>query len=227
MRELLIHDRSVQERVVNSLEKVWDLTDDLVEFYPRYDEYTVTIFGSARIQENSPIYQDVFEFAKNLARLECNVVTGGGPGIMEAGNRGAMEGKLSNSQIKSVGINIELPFEQKDNGYLDQVFPHKTFFTRLQHFMAVSDCFVAFYGGIGTVLEILTVLQLMQVKKISDCKLILVGKMWNGLIDWFESEMIKEDMQLIHQGDLLIPHLVPHYQDALEIIKQHKIQSGL
>lgn len=227
MRNIVIPDWGMQQRVVKSLEKVWDLTDDLVEFYPQYDKYTVTIFGSARITPDAIAYKDVVEFARNLARLECNVVTGGGPGIMEAGNRGAMEGKLIDSQIKSVGINIELPFEQKNNDYLDQVFPHKTFFTRLQHFTAVSDCFVAFYGGIGTVLEILTVLQLMQVKKIQDRKLILVGKMWHGLIDWFETEMLNEDMQLIHQGDLLIPHLAAHYQDALEIIKQHKIQSGL
>ncbi len=227
MSNLLITDKEMQQRVVNSLEKVWDLTDDLVAFYPRYDEYTVTVFGSARISPSSAVYQDVVEFASNLARLECNVVTGGGPGVMEAANYGAMTGKLNGSPVKSIGINIELPFEQKNNAYLDECFPHKTFFTRLQHFTAVSDSFVAFYGGIGTVLEILTILQLMQVKQITDRKLILVGSMWPGLIDWFKSEMLKDDMQLIHSGDLLIPQLVTHYQDALEIIKQHKIQSRL
>ena len=110
---------------------------------------------------------------------------------------------------------------------MDESFPHKTFFTRLQHFTAVSDCFVAFYGGIGTVLEILTILQLMQVKKIDNRKLILVGSMWPGLIKWFEAEMLNDDMQLIHSGDLVIPKLVDHYQDALEIIKQHKAQQDL
>lgn len=227
MDKIHINDKSLQQRVVNSLEKVWDLTDDLVDFYPPYDGYTVTVFGSARIPENSEKYREVVEFTKNLARLECNVVSGGGPGIMEAANRGAVEGKLPNSPVKSIGINIELPFEQKNNPYLDETFPHKTFFTRLQHFTAVTDCFVAFYGGIGTVLEILTVLQLMQVKKIENRKLILVGDMWPGLIQWFEDEMLKDDVQLIHSGDLLIPHLVPHYQDALEIVKQHKITVGL
>jgi uncharacterized protein (TIGR00730 family) len=227
MERFLINDEQVQQRVVNSLEKLWDLTDDLVEFYPRYKEYTVTVFGSARIAEESQVYKDVFDFASNLARLECNVVTGGGPGVMEAANRGAIAGKLAQSPVKSVGINIELPFEQKNNLYLDESFPHKTFFTRLQHFTAVSDCFVAFYGGIGTVLEILTILQLMQVKKIENRKLILVGSMWRGLIQWFETEMLKDDMQLIHSGDLMIPKLVDHYQDALEIIKQHKAQQDL
>lgn len=227
MDKIYINDKKLQQRVVNSLEKVWELTDDLVDFYPPYDGYTVTVFGSARIPETSERYQDVVEFAKNLARLECNVVSGGGPGIMEAANRGAMAGKLANSPVKSVGINIELPFEQTENPYLDERFPHKTFFTRLQHFTAISDCFVAFYGGIGTVLEILTVLQLMQVKKIEKRKLILVGSMWPGLIKWFESEMLNDDMQLIHSGDLLIPNLVSHYQDALEIIKQHKMDLSL
>ncbi|MEN9946262.1 MAG: hypothetical protein RLZZ293_648 [Pseudomonadota bacterium] len=226
MEKFLIKDKQVQQRVVNSLEKLWDLTDDLVEFYPRYPEYTITVFGSARIPETSLVYQDIVEFSAILSRLECNVVTGGGPGVMEAANCGAQQGKLANSPVKSVGINIELPFEQTNNPYLDECFPHKTFFTRLQHFVAISDCFVAFYGGIGTVLEILTVLQLMQVKKIENCKLILVGEMWHGLIKWFEAEMLKEDMQLIHQGDLLIPQVVNHYQDALDIIKQHKIQQN-
>lgn len=227
MDKISIHDKALQQRVVHSLEKVWDLTDDLVDFYPPYDNYSVTVFGSARIREDSIEYQEVVEFTKSLARLECNVISGGGPGVMEAANRGAMAGKLTDSPVKSVGINIELPFEQKNNPYLDECFPHKTFFTRLQHFTAVTDCFVAFYGGIGTVLEILTVLQLMQVKQISNRKLILVGAMWPGLIKWFESEMLNEDMQLIHSGDLLIPYLVPHYQDALEIIKQHKTQLDL
>lgn len=227
MERMHINDKNLQQRVVNSLEKVWDLTDDLVDFYPPYDGYTVTVFGSARIPEDSDKYREVVEFTKSLARLECNVVSGGGPGIMEAANRGAVEGKLPNSPVKSIGINIELPFEQKNNPYLDETFPHKTFFTRLQHFTAITDCFVAFYGGIGTVLEILTVLQLMQVKKIENRKLILVGDMWPGLIKWFESEMLKDDVQLIHSGDLLIPQLVPHYQDALEVVKQHKVSVGL
>lgn len=227
MDKFLINDKNLQYRVVNSLKKLWELTDELVAFYPRYDEYTVTVFGSARISEESQVYQDIVEFSKTLAALDCNVVTGGGPGVMEAANRGAMAGKLPDSLVKSVGINIELPFEQKNNPYLDEEFPHKTFFTRLQHFVAVSDCFVAFYGGIGTVLEILTVLQLMQVKKIEDRQLILVGDMWPGLIEWFKAEMLNEDMQLIHSGDLLIPQLVPHYQDALELIKQHKAQMYL
>lgn len=227
MSKLLIHDKALQQRVVNSLETLWGLTDDLVEFYPRYDEYTVTIFGSARIEESSPLYQNIVDFSASLARLECNVVTGGGPGVMEAANRGALQGKLANSPVKSVGINVELPFEQKSNDYLDEIFPHKTFFTRLQHFTAVSDCFVAFYGGIGTVLEILTILQLMQVKKIEGRKLILVGNMWPGLIKWFKREMLHEDMQLIHSGDLLIPLLVTDHQEAMEIIKQHKAVSYL
>ncbi len=224
MQKINLKDKVIQQRVVDSLEKVWDLTDDLVDFYPPYDGYTVTVFGSARIEESSQHYQDVVEFTKVLARLECNVVSGGGPGIMEAANRGVVEGRFNTENARSVGICIELPFEQRNNGYLDEVFPHKTFFTRLQHFTAVSDCFVAFYGGIGTVLEILTVLQLMQVKKIENRKLILVGKMWHGLINWFEQEMLNDDIQLIHRGDLLIPHLVDHYSEAVEIVKQHKLE---
>ena len=119
MDKISIHDKALQQRVVHSLEKVWDLTDDLVDFYPPYDNYSVTVFGSARIREDSIEYQEVVEFTKSLARLECNVISGGGPGIMEAANRGAMAGKLADSPVKSVGFNIELPFEQKNNPYLD------------------------------------------------------------------------------------------------------------
>jgi uncharacterized protein (TIGR00730 family) len=227
VEHLSIKDKLLQQRVVHSLEKVWDLTDDLVDFYPPYDTYSVTVFGSARIDESSVHYQNVVKFTKVLAGLSCNVITGGGPGIMEAANRGLVEGRCDNSMAKSIGISIELSFEQSTNAYIDEIFPHKTFFTRLQHFTAVTDCFVAFYGGIGTVYEILTVLQLMQVKKIENRKLILVGKMWRGLIDWFESEMLNEDIQLIHHGDLLIPHLVENYSEAIEVIKQHKLEINL
>ena len=110
----------------------------------------ISIFGSARFEESHPYYQQAKKMGAMVSKVGFTVLTGGGPGIMMAANQGAKE-----AGGKSVGVNIELPFEQKNNPYLDECFPHKTFFTRLQHFTAVSDCFVAFYGGIGTVLEIL------------------------------------------------------------------------
>ncbi len=217
-------DINVQEVIVESVNSLWQLTNNLVEVYPRFDLYTVSIFGSARVVQDSELYQEVREFAKQVALLECNIVTGGGYGIMEAANRGAFDAKLVDDIIQSIGLKIELPFEQMPNSYLDKIWHHKTFFSRLQHFSAISDSFVAFYGGIGTVLEILMILQMLQVKKIDNHKLILVGDMWPAMLEWFREYMLKDDMKLIHDGDLLIPTLVSNGSQALEVIEQHRCE---
>lgn len=229
MIDKISHNENPQDKTLSLLKQLWEITDDLVEFYPRYNKYTTAVFGSARINQDAVECRDAAKFAYASAKLGCNIITGGGPGIMEAASFGAFKAKTEDPSlaIKVIGSGIKLPKEQVANRYLDEYVLHKSFFTRLQHFVAVSDGFVAFYGGIGTVLEILTVLQLMQVHKIQRRKLILIGKMWFGLLSWFEKEMLTEDMQLIHSGDLLIPAIVQTYQEALELIKQHKTEINL
>ena len=115
--------------------------------------------------------------------MGCDILTGGGPGLMQAANEGAHSADPK-GRGRSVGINIELPFEQQVNPFVTQAFGHRTFFSRLHHFMIVSDAFVVTPGGIGSLLELSLVWQLLQVRHLYNTPLILVGKMWADLVDW-------------------------------------------
>src|SRR5262249_17536883 len=137
-----------------------------------------------------------------LTRLGRDIVTGGGPGLMQAANEGAKLADPNGSHQKSVGIRVELPFEQDVNAFVTEAFEHKTFFTRLHHFVLVSDAFIVFPGGIGTMLEMLMVWQLLQVRHLYDTPLILAGHFWDGLVDWTKSVMLDPAASLVCQADL-------------------------
>jgi predicted Rossmann-fold nucleotide-binding protein len=147
-------------------------------------------------------------------------VTGGGPGLMQAANEGA---KLANPDGTkgSVGIRVELPFEQDVNAFVTEAFEHKTFFTRLHHFVLVSDCFIVTPGGIGTVLETLMVWQLLQVRQLHDTPLILAGHFWDGLIEWAKSVMLRPDAPLVSPGDLNIPQILPDGPAIVRAVREH------
>src|SRR6185295_13014769 len=123
--------------------------------------------------------------AKALAALGCDIITGGGPGLMQAANQG-----VDAAGSKSMGIRVDLPFEQEVNPFVELAYEHRTFFTRLHHFVLASDAFIVAPGGIGTVLETFMVWQLLQVKHLEPMPLILVGNMWPGLIEWARSSML-------------------------------------
>lgn len=125
--------------------------------------------------------------AAALAELGCDIVTGGGPGLMQAANEGASSVP---GHPGSVGIRVELPFGQQVNPFVEQAFTHKTFFTRLHHFVLASDAFVIAPGGVGTVLETMMVWQLLQVRHLGDVPLILVGKIWPGLVAWARESIV-------------------------------------
>src|SRR3974377_1236957 len=147
------------------------------------ERYRVTIFGSARAKPGSFVYEEVKRVATALAGMGCDIITGGGPGLMQAANEGAAAANAP-ERNRSVGIRVELPFEQDVNPFVEQAFEHKTFFTRLHHFVLASDAFVVAPGGIGTVLELIMIWQLLQVKHVQDTPLILVGKMWAAPVGW-------------------------------------------
>lgn len=195
--------------------------------YQRYDGYTVAIFGSARLEETHQACTDTYNFAKELATLPCNVVTGGGLGVMVAANQGLVENRTSEASAKSIGLHITLPFEVKANPFIDDFVLHESFFTRLNQFTYISDAFVAFDGGIGTLLEIVAVLQLIQVGKIEKKKLILVGDMWVGLLQWITDSMIRDDASLIGKKDLQLIDIVNDYHEAFEVIKKHKAELNI
>lgn len=186
---------------------------DGFEFLSRLQR-TVTIFGSARLPEDSPFYGKAQEFAERLAREKFTVITGGGPGIMEAANRGAMEGNGL-----SVGLNIELPLEQEFNKYVKQGMGFHFFFSRKFMLDYSALAYVYFPGGYGTLDELFTVLTLIQTGKAErDVPVILFGvEYWKPLCEWIKSSL-DQHYHLIAHDDLNIWHLTDDVDEALDII---------
>ena len=184
------------------------ITDMGTEFY------RVSIFGSARIKPDTEEYKGVYTLAKELAENGADIVTGGGPGLMEAANAGAKEGS---SKSKSFGIRIDLPFEATPNDHLDIKFYHKRFSSRLDEFMRISHAVVVTPGGIGTLLELLYTWQLIQVNHISARPIILVGDMWNGFLDWIKSEPLKA--QLLDKSDFDNIIIVKNVHEVTKLLK--------
>jgi uncharacterized protein (TIGR00730 family) len=176
----------------------------------------VTIFGSARVKSTSPYYKMAEEIAYELVQQGYGVVTGGGPGIMEAGNRGAHRAKG-----KSVGLNIYLPHEQKGNIYIDpdKLITFDYFFVRKVMFMKYSQGFIVMPGGFGTLDEMTEALTLIQTKKIGRFPIVLVGKkFWRGLIDWFMKVLVSEGM--ISENDDELFSLVDTPEEAVKVIDE-------
>lgn len=205
-----------------SVLRLWDVVDDLSRLRPqRSAEYSVSIFGSARISPGCKEYEDIKRLAATLARNGCTVVTGGGPGLMQAANEGAREGAPDHPE-RSVGIRIALEFEQGVNPYVGEFFQHRTFFSRLHHFVLRSNAFVVTPGGIGTTLELMTVWQLLQVRKLTQAPLILVGEMWKSLVDWARTYMSAPEgaVAYANKQELDIPQCVLTVDEALAIINR-------
>jgi uncharacterized protein (TIGR00730 family) len=218
----LADPQGVLRVVSTAIYQLWDVANTLAQLRPpRLPFYSVTIFGSARIKLNTPAYDDVRRLAHELAKLGCRIVTGGGPGLMQAANEGAYQADPEN-KAGSVGIRVDLPFEQSVNAYVGDAYLHKTFFSRLHHFMLVSDAFIVMPGGIGTLLETAMVWQLLQVKKLYNTPLILVGSMWCELVEWAKRNMADFPSPLASAVDMTIPRCVPTVDDAIELIQADK-----
>jgi uncharacterized protein (TIGR00730 family) len=217
----LSDERAALEILTRSVFGLWDTVNELTRLRPtKRDRYRVTIFGSARIDPDHWVYAAVRDVAAELTRLGCDVVTGGGPGLMQAANEGAALADPEGKQ-KSVGIRVELPFEQDVNAFVTQAFEHKTFFTRLHHFVLVSDAFIVTPGGIGTVLETLMVWQLLQVRHLHDTPLILAGRFWDGLLDWAKAAMLQPGSPLVSPDDLTIPQVLPDGPAIVKAVREH------
>lgn len=217
----LADEEGVKQILVDSVFGLWDVVNNLTRLRPsKRDHYRATIFGSARAKPGTFAYEEVKRVAAALAELGCDIVTGGGPGLMQAANEGASSaGALERS--RSVGIRVELPFEQDANPFVQQAFEHKTFFTRLHHFVLTSDIFIVAPGGIGTVLELTMVWQLLQVQHVQNTPLILVGKMWAELVDWAKKNLLSTDPPLASPGDMDIPQCVNTADEAISLVREH------
>lgn len=215
----LTDEEAVRQVLVNSILGLWTVVNDLTRLRPSYRErYRVTIFGSARAQPGTFGYDETRRTAAALAAMGCDIITGGGPGLMQAANEGVA---VSAGRARSVGIRVDLPFEQDLNAFVTEAFQHRTFFTRLHQFVLTSDAFVVAPGGIGTVLETLMIWQLLQVGHLRDTPLILVGKMWPGLVEWARASMLSITPPLASDEDLAIPRCVPTADEAIAILREH------
>lgn len=213
-------ESKVLDILKHTVAHLWDTIDDLCRLRPtQRRRFHVTIFGSGRIAPESEIYREVRLLAGDLVQMGCVVVTGGGAGLMRAANEGALL-KGGSAPDVSVGIRMQnLP--DVSNPYTGRMYWHGSFFTRLQHFFLMSDAYVAFPGGLGTLLEMSVIWQLLQVHQLYCTPLILVGDMWIGILDWARQAMLEREPAFVDQLDLKIPRHVPNTEAALAIIREH------
>ncbi len=176
---------------------------------------SVSIFGSARSGRNHIYYQDAVRISQALSEAGFSIITGGGPGIMEAANLGASRG-----EGRSIGLNIKLPFEQDPNRFADIVIHFNYFFARKVMFVKYACGFVALPGGFGTLDEVFEALTLKQTRKIHDFPVILFGTAyWEGLLDWFTEQLLADKM--ISKRDLKLFTVTDDVDEVVEIIRRH------
>jgi uncharacterized protein (TIGR00730 family) len=217
----LSDEEAVKQVLVRTVFGLWDIVNDLTSLRPsKRERYRVTIFGSARAKPGTYVYDEVKRLSAALGEMGCDIITGGGPGLMQAANEGTAAVNAT-ERNRSVGIRVDLPFEQEVNPFVEQAFEHKTFFTRLHHFVLTSDAFVVAPGGIGTVLELTMIWQLLQVKHVHDTPLILIGKMWAELVDWAKRNLLKPELPLANVDDMAIPRCVNTADEAISLIREH------
>ena len=190
-------------------------TEKLKEITP-----AVSIFGSARTSPDHPYYALTEEIARQLSDAGFSVISGGGPGIMEAANKGAFGGIGP-----SVGLNIELPFEQGGNAYQDIDLTFKYFFMRKVMFVKYASAYVVMPGGFGTLDELMEAITLVQTGKSRKIPIILVGKaFWTGLLDWLKNTLVAEGMAGV--GDMDLIQLIDEPKDVVEAIFKHYEETG-
>lgn len=205
-----------------SINEAWRVFRIMAEFVEGIETLSdvanaVTIFGSARLKSEDIYYQKAEKLARLLVQEKFSVITGGGPGIMEAANKGAAE-----AGGKSVGLNIKLPYEQKPNPYANIHLDYKYFFVRKVMFVKYAVAYVILPGGFGTMDELFEALTLIQTKKIKSFPLILMGsEYWRGLVDWLKNTMMQEGK--INPVDMELIQIVDEPEDVVKLIKKYVI----
>jgi len=217
----LADEDAVRQILTDTLFGLWTTVNNLSRLRPsKRERYRVTLFGSARTEPGHWVYQDVRKLSASLAALGCDIVTGGGPGLMQAANEGARDAQAAGAG-QSIGIRVDLPFEQAANPFVEQAFTHETFFTRLHQFVLMSDAYIVAPGGIGTVLESMMIWQLLQVRHLRDTPLVFVGEMWKGLVSWAGANMLRAGCELASEEDLRIPVCANSPDQAIAVIREH------
>jgi len=201
-------------------EDIWRIFRIMAEFVEGFETLSkvgpcVTIFGSARAPEDHPHYKLTVDTARLFAQNGYGIISGGGPGIMEAANKGAHEvGGVS------IGLNIQLPFEQTPNPYIKTMLSFRYFFVRKVMFLKYTSAVIVMPGGFGTLDEFFETLTLVQTDKINPMPLVLMGReYWKGLFDWVGSSMLSE--KYILASDINLMHTTDDPEEALELVKKH------
>ena len=205
-----------------STEESWRIFRIMAEFVESIEVLSkvrnaVTIFGSARVKPEDKYYQMAEDLGRLLAKSGFAVITGGGPGIMEAANKGASE-----AGGQSLGMNIRLPFEQKPNPYANIQIDYKYFFIRKVMFVKYAMAYVILPGGYGTMDELFEALTLIQTKRVKSFPVILMGRdYWQGLLDWLKNCMLEKDM--INPFDLEMIHIIDDPEEVVKHINKYVI----
>ena len=209
----------VDDLTLNDSWRMFHIMAEFVEGFEQMPEVypAVSIFGSSRVKPKSPIYQTTVKVARLLVENGFNVISGGGPGVMEAANRGAAE-----AEGKSVGLHIHLPNEQKPNEYANVRLDFKYFFIRKVMFVKYSVAYIIMPGGFGTLDELFEALTLIQTKRIRYFPVILLdSKFWQGLLNWVKDTLMKE--KTISETDFDIFNVVDTAEEAVQIIKRRVV----
>jgi uncharacterized protein (TIGR00730 family) len=213
-KQYLIDDLSMQEswRLFKILSEIVDGFETLSDLGP-----AVSVFGSARVKPGDPLYERTMDLARQLTEAGFAVITGGGPGLMEAGNKGAFD-----AGGKSVGLHIHLPLEQKNNEYLNVRCDFRYFFIRKLMFIKYAMAYIALPGGFGTLDELSEALVLIQTKRIKPFPIVLLGKdYWSGLVDWFRTRLVVDGFCKEQDLDLFL--VTDSTEEAVAYISRHVI----
>jgi hypothetical protein len=200
----------------NKIDDAWQVLRIQGEFVKGFDQLSrlgpcISIFGSARTKPDNPYYKEAVKLSELIVKNGYGVITGGGPGIMEAGNKGAYKSKEG-----SVGLKIQLPFEAVANDYIDEMVDCRYFFTRKVFFLKYAQAFVAFPGGFGTFDELFETLTLIQTGHMRKVPIVLVGRdYWKGLIDWIKKVVLKKESN-VSEKDLDLFIVVDTAEEAME-----------
>lgn len=215
----MVERKKIRKLLSNKVQQLNEVIADMDQILTEMETefYRVCIFGSARIGVDSPFYKQAYELAKELACRGVDIVTGGGPGLMEAANRGAKDGS---NLSRSIGLPIELPFETDANAHLDVKHQHKRFSSRLDEFMRISHAVIVTPGGIGTLLELFYTWQLMQVNHIKPRPFILLGhSMFDPLIQYMED--VPVHLNLMNRDDMRMLQVVDTVDEVVKFLEPH------
>jgi len=213
-KQYLIDDLSMKEswRLFKIMSEIVDGFENLSEIGP-----AVSLFGSARVKPEAPLYKETVEISKKLSEAGFSVITGGGPGLMEAGNKGAFE-----NGGESIGLHIHLPMEQHNNPYLNVRSDFRYFFIRKLMFIKYAMAYVALPGGYGTLDELAEALVLIQTHRIRPFPIVLFGtEFWAGLVDWFKDQLVTNEFASLEDLDLFV--ITDDPDEVVFHIKKHVI----